>query len=80
LTHLADDREYFPPYDATPVVRTPTLRRVAMLEPAIRGLAGAITADDMRRMNHEVDGLRRDARAVAAAFLASDARKLRRSR
>jgi osmoprotectant transport system permease protein len=72
LTHLVDDREYFPPYDATPVARTATLLRYPVVDRALRGLAGAISADDMRRMNHEVDGLRRDPRDVAAALLESD--------
>jgi osmoprotectant transport system permease protein len=71
LVHLADDREYFPPYDATPVARTTTLRRYPALERALRRLAGVVSADQMRRMNHEVDGLRRDPRDVARAFLSS---------
>ena len=68
---LADDREYFPPYDAVPVVFTATLLRHPELDRAIRALAGRISAADMRRMNHAVDGLRRDPRDVARAFLAS---------
>jgi len=71
LTILADDREYFPPYDAVPVVRTSTLLRYPELDRAIRGLAARITAADMQRMNHEVDGLRRDPRDVAREFLAA---------
>nr|MBA3270693.1 glycine/betaine ABC transporter substrate-binding protein [Acidobacteriota bacterium] len=69
LTQLADDRAYFPPYDAVPVVRRSTLLRYPALDAAIRGLAGRITASVMRKMNHEVDGLRRDPRDVARQFL-----------
>ena len=58
LVILQDDREYFPPYDAVPVVRTATLLRYPEADRAIRALAGRITADDMQRLNHEVDGLR----------------------
>nr|MBA3272078.1 ABC transporter permease/substrate-binding protein [Acidobacteriota bacterium] len=65
LAQLADDRAYFPPYDAVPVVRRSTLLRYPALDAAIRGLAGRITAGVMRKMNHEVDGLRRDPRDVA---------------
>jgi osmoprotectant transport system permease protein len=70
LTVLADDKEYFPPYDAAPVVRTATLLRHPELDAGLRWLSGRITAADMRRMNHEVDGLKRDPREVARQFLA----------
>jgi osmoprotectant transport system permease protein len=69
LTVLADDREYFPPYDAVPLVHTATLQRHPEVETALERLAGRISAADMRRMNHEVDGLRRNPREVAQAFL-----------
>jgi glycine betaine/choline ABC-type transport system substrate-binding protein len=69
LTQLADDRAYFPPYDAVPVVRSATLLKYPALDAALRRLAGRITADAMRRMNHAVDGLRRDPRDVAREFL-----------
>jgi osmoprotectant transport system permease protein len=68
---LADDREYFPPYDAVPVVYTASLLRHPELDRAVRALAGRISAADMQRMNHAVDGLRRDPRDVAREFLAS---------
>jgi glycine betaine/choline ABC-type transport system substrate-binding protein len=51
------------------VVRAATLLRHPELHAAIDRLAGRISADDMRRMNHEVDGLRRDPRVVAQRFL-----------
>jgi osmoprotectant transport system permease protein len=70
LSILADDREYFPPYDATPVFRAATLLRHPEVDRAVRALAGRITAGDMQRMNHDVDGLRKDPREVVAAFLA----------
>ena len=71
LSILEDDREYFPPYDAAPVIQSSTLLRYPDVDRALRGLAGQVSADDMQRMNHEVDGLRRDPRDVVAAFLAS---------
>ena len=70
LTHLVDDRSYFPPYDAVPVVRAATLLRHPELDQAIRRLSGRVSAAAMRRMNHEVDGLRQDPRDVAQRFLA----------
>lgn len=74
LTQLTDDRQYFPPYDAVPVVRAATLLRYPELEEVLRSLAGRISAVEMSRMNHQVDGLRRDPRVVAAQFLAADPR------
>lgn len=71
LRILADDREYFPPYDAVPVVFSATLLRHPEMDRALRALAGRISAADMQRMNHAVDGLRKDPRDVAREFLAS---------
>lgn len=70
LAILADDREYFPPYDAVPVAQAATLRRYPAVDRAIRALAGRISAEEMQRMNHQVDGLRQDPRDVAKTFLA----------
>jgi glycine betaine/choline ABC-type transport system substrate-binding protein len=69
LTQLTDDHAYFPPYDPVPVVRTLTLLRHPEVDRAVRALGGRISAASMRRMNHEVDGLRRDVRDVARRFL-----------
>ncbi|MGQ0736050.1 MAG: ABC transporter permease/substrate-binding protein [Acidobacteriota bacterium] len=71
LATLTDDRRYFPPYDAVPVVHAATLLRYPELDDAIRLLAGRIDATAMQRMNHAVDGLRQDPRDVARAFLTS---------
>ena len=69
LVALEDDRRYFPPYDALPLVRTATLLRRPEVGDALRRLSGRIDAAAMRRMNHAVDGLRRDPAAVAREFL-----------
>jgi osmoprotectant transport system substrate-binding protein len=71
LRVLADDRHYFPPYDAVPIVRPAALQRYPDVEPLLRALAGRITTDQMRRMNYAVDAEHKDAREVAAAFLAA---------
>lgn len=76
LAVLADDRAYFPPYEAAFVVRRAVWRDDAVrrgLEP----LAGAITADAMRRMNAAIDREGRRPADVARQFL--DGLKLRRS-
>jgi osmoprotectant transport system substrate-binding protein len=69
LTVLEDDRHYFPPYEAVPVVRLGTLQRHPELRQALEELTGKISDEDMRRMNYAVDGQHQDARAVARAFL-----------
>jgi glycine betaine/choline ABC-type transport system substrate-binding protein len=71
LTMLEDDRRYFPPYDAVPVVRTAALLRHAEIGRAMARLAGRVDENDMRAMNRAVDIDRRDPRDVAAEFLAT---------
>ena len=71
LAVLADDRNYFPPYQAVPVVRRETLDRVPGLREALLSLAGKISDEDMRRMNYAVDGERRETREVVKEFLCS---------
>ena len=69
LSMLEDDRQYFPPYDAVPVVHTPTLLRHPEIGRAIARLSGRVTAAAMRRMNYAVDAQRADPAAVVSAFL-----------
>lgn len=56
LVILKDDKDYFPPYQAVPLVSDAALRRWPQIKPAIEALAGKITESDMRRMNEEVAG------------------------
>ncbi len=71
LVVLEDDRHYFPPYEAAPVIRMDTLSRHPELGPALRGLAGKISEQEMRRLNSQVDVEKRDVKQVAADFLKS---------
>lgn len=68
LVILEDDRRYFPPYDAVPIVRQRTLERVPQLRAALAELSGRISAADMRKMNFEVDGQHRDTAEVVREF------------
>jgi osmoprotectant transport system substrate-binding protein len=68
LVALQDDRHYFPPYDAVPLVRDDALRRWPQISTALHALTGKITADDMRAMNEAVDGQHRDAAEVVREF------------
>ena len=69
LQLLADNRQYFPPYDAIPVVRTAALLREPAIGRALARLAGRISDHDMRAMNAAVDLERRDPKSVAAEFI-----------
>lgn len=71
MTILRDDRGYFPPYEALPLVRRETLGRHPEIGVALGALAGKISEDEMRRMNDAVDGGRRDPAEVASDFLAA---------
>jgi glycine betaine/choline ABC-type transport system substrate-binding protein len=68
LVVLEDDRHYFPPYEAAPVVRQQTLARHPELRQALRQLGGLISEDDMRRLNYQVDGEHRDVKEVVQEF------------
>lgn len=68
LTALQDDRHYFPPYQAVPLVRDEALHRWPQIGQALHALAGRVTADDMRSMNEAVDGQHRDPAEVVHEF------------
>jgi len=69
LVALADDRRYFPPYEALPLANAASLARHPKLRAALDRLSGQITAETMRALNYEVDGKRRDPAEVAREFL-----------
>jgi osmoprotectant transport system permease protein len=69
LVVLADDRHYFPPYDAVPILNRASLRAHPGLQEAVASLAGRIDEDAMRRMNYAVDGEHRAPAEVAREFL-----------
>jgi osmoprotectant transport system substrate-binding protein len=68
LTALEDDKHYFPPYQAVPLVRAEALERWPQIQAALDALAGRITADDMRDLNEAVDGQHRDPAQVVREF------------
>ncbi|MEJ7622681.1 MAG: ABC transporter permease/substrate-binding protein [Pyrinomonadaceae bacterium] len=66
LFQLEDDKRYFPPYQAVYVARGASS---PILADCWASLAGAISTDDMRRLNYEVDGNRRPAAQVAKKWI-----------
>jgi osmoprotectant transport system permease protein len=71
LVVLEDDRRYFPPYDAVPVMNEASMRAHPGLAEAVETLAGRIDEQAMRRMNYAVDGEHRRPSDVAREFLAA---------
>lgn len=71
LVVLEDDRHYFPPYEAVPIVRRETLERFPAVRAALAELAGQLTETDMRRLNFAVDGEHRDVAEVVREFRAA---------
>ncbi len=69
LVILEDDKHYFPPYEAVPIVRRETFERFPGLRGAIAELAGKISDAEMQKMNYAVDGEHRDIAEVAREFL-----------
>ncbi len=66
---LADDRHYFPPYEAVPVIREQTLREHPEVGRALAALRDTISDQEMQRMNYAVDGQHRDTKDVVREFL-----------
>ena len=69
LFALEDDRHYFPPYEAVPVIRQQTLQHHPELAQVLAQLAGKISDEEMQRLNYAVDGQHRDAKEVIHEFL-----------
>jgi glycine betaine/choline ABC-type transport system substrate-binding protein len=69
LVVLEDDRRYFPPYQAAPVIRKAVLERHAGVAAALDQLAGRISDADMRRLNAQADVEHRDITAIARDWL-----------
>jgi osmoprotectant transport system substrate-binding protein len=68
---LEDDKHYFPPYEAVPVIREHTLAQHPELKEALDSLAGKIPDAEMRQLNYAVDGQKRDVKEVVSNFLRS---------
>jgi osmoprotectant transport system substrate-binding protein len=71
LVALADDRHYFPPYDAVPIVRQATLVEFPRVRGALADLAGKVSVSDIRGLNFAVDGMHQDAAEVVRQFRAT---------
>lgn len=66
---LEDDKHYFPPYEAVPVMREQMLHDHPEVGQALRQLGGQISDEEMRQLNFAVDSQHRDAAQVVREFL-----------
>ncbi|MFZ1701329.1 MAG: ABC transporter permease/substrate-binding protein [Pyrinomonadaceae bacterium] len=66
LFQLEDDEKYFPPYQAVFIARKEIANN---LHDVLGRLANAISTEEMRRMNYEVDGNKRTLAEVAAEWV-----------
>ncbi|HKX83085.1 MAG TPA: ABC transporter permease/substrate-binding protein, partial [Pyrinomonadaceae bacterium] len=66
LYQLEDDKRYFPPYQAVFIARTVAM---PVLDGVFQDLDNAISTDEMRKLNYEVDGNKRTPKDVAAEWL-----------
>lgn len=69
FVQLEDDRHYFPPYEAVYLVRKESLTRVPALQEILSRVGNAITTEEMRRLNYEVDANKRTPAEVVREWL-----------
>jgi osmoprotectant transport system permease protein len=67
LSQLADDRKYFPPYQAVFIARKES---AALLDETFEKLREAISTDEMRRLNYRVDGDKLSPKEAAGEWIA----------
>ncbi|WIL35098.1 choline ABC transporter substrate-binding lipoprotein OpuBC [Bacillus stercoris] len=69
LKMLKDDKQFFPPYDCSPVVPEKVLKEHPELEGIIKKMIGKIDTATMQELNYEVDGNLKEMSVVAKEYL-----------
>jgi len=69
LKVLQDDKNFFPPYYAAPIVRNEVLENNPQLEEILNKLAGTIDDQKMQELNYKVDNEKQAIKKVAEDFL-----------
>ncbi len=69
LVSLEDDKQMYPPYQVTPVVRQEILDAHPEVRDILNELAPLLTDETMQRLNNEVSGNKREPADVAKEFL-----------
>lgn len=71
LIALKDDKHFFPPYYAAPVVRDETLKKHPEIADTLNLLAGKLSDETMQQLNAKVDVDKQDPKDVASEWLKS---------
>ena len=71
LKILKDDKKYFPPYYAAPIIRADVLQKHPEIADALKVLAGTLDDQEMAKLNGKVDLEKQDPKAVAKEWLQS---------
>ncbi|MBC5796160.1 MAG: glycine betaine ABC transporter substrate-binding protein [Sphaerospermopsis sp.] len=71
LVMLADDKKYFPPYEAVPVFNQEILEKYPELVETINKLAGKISTAEIQQMNYQVDNQSQPVEEVVKEWLKS---------
>ena len=69
LVLLEDDKNFFPPYHAVPLVRREIIEKYPELKEIVNSLSEILTNEVMRKLNNEVDTEKKDPQVVAHEFL-----------
>jgi osmoprotectant transport system substrate-binding protein len=68
LKVLQDDRHYFPPYQAVPLVRDDVLQAHPKVLVALQRLVGHVSQEQMQQMNEAVEGQHHDPSEIVRKF------------
>ncbi len=71
LKTTEDDKGFFPPYDAAPIIRQEVLEEHPEVEKVLNELSGKISEEEMSELNAKVDMDKQDPKDVAREFLIS---------
>lgn len=69
LVQLVDDRRYFPPYEAVFIIRKNSFESVPAVSEVLAKLSNAISTEEMRGLNYEVDANKRSIPEVVREFV-----------
>ena len=69
LTVLEDDKNFFPPYYAVPLLKEKTLEKYPQVESLMAKLGPYLTDEAMQEMNYQVDEVGKNPEEVAKEFL-----------
>lgn len=69
LKVLKDDKNFFPPYYAAPIVRDATLKKYPEIEKLLNKLGGLIDEQTMQNLNYKADNQKQSISKVASDFL-----------